>query len=338
VLSQEFDGVRQHIAYASRTLSAQERKASVYELECLAVLFGKEKFRKYIEHQEFILETDNVALFWLLSLPRQLEKTGRWATNISALKFQVRHIRGTQNIVDDTLSRMFDSSPAEESTLASCNLTLTNFPLAFHDFKQLQLQNPELVDIRNRLGQGGRIDHHHLSKGLLYWHFRKGRSQKLVVPESARPMIFAYFHDSSLSGHLGVFKTLSKIREHFMWKGMDKEVRDKVRQCHTCSLSKPTQNTRFGLLSSDVAQRLLQKLCIDLVGKFPRSKAGNTSILVSVDAFSKFVWMIAVRESSTRATIKALEERIFPIFSVPEILVSNNTQCFASREFWHFCF
>ena len=47
VLSQEFDGITQPIAYASRTLSAQDRKASsVYVLECLAVLFGNEKFRK----------------------------------------------------------------------------------------------------------------------------------------------------------------------------------------------------------------------------------------------------------------------------------------------------
>ena len=59
VLSQECNGVRQPIAYASRTLSAQERKASTYELECLAVPFGTEKFRKYIERQDFILETDN---------------------------------------------------------------------------------------------------------------------------------------------------------------------------------------------------------------------------------------------------------------------------------------
>jgi hypothetical protein len=51
VLSQEVDGVRQPIAYASRTLTAQERKASsVYELECLAVLFGTDKFRRYLEH------------------------------------------------------------------------------------------------------------------------------------------------------------------------------------------------------------------------------------------------------------------------------------------------
>jgi hypothetical protein len=230
---------------------------------------------------------------------------------------------------------MFDSSPAEEKTLASCNLTLINFPLAFHDLMQLQLQDPELVDIRNRFGQVEKVDHYSLFKGLLYWHSRKGRSQKLVVPESARPMIFAYFHDSPLGGHLGVFKTLSKIREHFMWRGMDKEVRDKVRQC---SLSKPAQNTRFGLLSSDVAQRPLQELFIDFVGKFFRSKAGNTSILVCVDTFSKFVWMIPVREGSTRATVKALKERIFSTFSVPEILVSDNAQCFASREFRHLCF
>jgi hypothetical protein len=45
-----------------------------------------------------------------------------------------------------------------------------------------------------------------------------------------------------------------------------------------------------------------------------------------------------VREGTTRATIKALKERIFSIFLVPKILVSDNAQCFASREFRHFCF
>jgi hypothetical protein len=102
VLSQETDRVRQPIAYASRTLSAQERKEpSIYELECLAVLFGTDKFLKYLEHQEFILEMDNQALSWLLSHPRQLGKIGRWVAKISALKFEVRHITGTQNIVAD---------------------------------------------------------------------------------------------------------------------------------------------------------------------------------------------------------------------------------------------
>jgi len=47
VLSEERNGVRQTIAYASRILSAQERKASsTCIFECLAVVFGTEKFRK----------------------------------------------------------------------------------------------------------------------------------------------------------------------------------------------------------------------------------------------------------------------------------------------------
>ena len=46
VPSQESNGVRQPIAYASRALSAQGPKASsIYEMECLAVLFVTEKFR-----------------------------------------------------------------------------------------------------------------------------------------------------------------------------------------------------------------------------------------------------------------------------------------------------
>jgi len=79
----------------------------------LSSAFGTENYRKYIEHQEFILETDNQALSWLLSHPRQMGKIGHWVVKIWALKFQVRHIRGTQNIVADTLSRMFEFSSPE---------------------------------------------------------------------------------------------------------------------------------------------------------------------------------------------------------------------------------
>jgi hypothetical protein len=125
VLSQERDGVKLPVAYASRTLTPQERKASsTYELECLAMVFATDKFRKYLEHQDFILETDNQALSWLLSHPRQIGKIGRWVVKLSALKFQVRHIRGNQNKVADALSRMQDPVSEEVSSPVSCQFTL----------------------------------------------------------------------------------------------------------------------------------------------------------------------------------------------------------------------
>jgi hypothetical protein len=329
VLSQEVDGIRQPVAYASRTLTSQERKAaSTYELECLAVLFAMDKFRKYIEHCPFVLETDNQALSWLLSHPRQLGKIGRWVAKISSLKFEVRHIRGTENVVADALSRMFDSAEVEDPQTVTCNLALTHFPLAFHDLKQMQQQDPELAQISAKLQRGDRVANYVLSQGALYWHARKRQPRKLVLPAAAKAMIFAYFHESTLGAHLGVHKTLAKIRSHFFWKGMNNDIRSKVRGCHVRSISTPAQNMQLGWLNSEVAQRPLQKIFIDFVGKFPRSKAENSVILVCVDAYSKFVWLIPLREATTKAIVKALKERLFANFSVPEVNVSDNAQCF----------
>jgi len=66
---------------------------------------------------------------------------GRWVVKIWALKFQVRHIRGTQNIIADTLSRMFESSSSEVPNQAVCHIALTTFPLAFQGLGQLQRED-----------------------------------------------------------------------------------------------------------------------------------------------------------------------------------------------------
>jgi hypothetical protein len=47
------------VSYYSRLLSAAERRYSTYERECLAVLFGCERCRSYLEHKEFELQCDN---------------------------------------------------------------------------------------------------------------------------------------------------------------------------------------------------------------------------------------------------------------------------------------
>ena len=70
VLSQVVDGARQPVAFVSRTLTQQEKKSSVYELECLAVVYALDKFKRFLEHADFLLETDNnQAISWLLAHP-----------------------------------------------------------------------------------------------------------------------------------------------------------------------------------------------------------------------------------------------------------------------------
>ena len=50
------------ISFYSRLLSPAEQNYTIYEKECLAVLFGCEKCRPYLEHTEFELRCDNLAV------------------------------------------------------------------------------------------------------------------------------------------------------------------------------------------------------------------------------------------------------------------------------------
>jgi hypothetical protein len=331
VLLQDFDGERQPIAFSSRTLSQQERKFSTYELECLAILFGLEKFRAYLEHVEFDLEIDNQALMWCLSHPRQLGRIARWIICLSSFKFCVHHIRRTQNVIADTLSRMYD--PKDHLPVSP---VLLEFPMLFEDIGAHQRSYPNLSAVIDQLSSGD-VPGYSLQKGVLHCKARFDGRPKIAVPQLLVPVLFAFFHESPVGGHLGVRKTLYKIRQSIIWKSMDSDIATRVRACSICGLSKPAQNTHYGMLSSDVASRPLEKIFIHFVGKLPRSKSGNTYALVCVDAFTKFVWIFPVREASTATSVRALNS-IFTMFGLPQILVSDNATQFPSCKFRRFCF
>ncbi|KAJ4447626.1 hypothetical protein ANN_09633 [Periplaneta americana] len=158
------------IAYASRALIDQERQYSIYELEALAVLFGAEKFCLYLEHVEFRLQTDNQALSWVLARPRKSGRLAHWALRLSAFRFTVEHIRGTQNIITDSLSRMFEGYKDEEPFVQMVQHSapvLDSNPLLFHDVREAQLNDVELGEIHERLQQGNACPPYLLKQGLV---------------------------------------------------------------------------------------------------------------------------------------------------------------------------
>ena len=89
--------------------------------------------------------------------------------------------------------------------------------------------------------------------------------------------------------------------------------------------------------SSEPPKAPMDKIFIDYLGPLPRSKAGNTYMIVGVDAFSKYVWLSPVREATTTQAVKFLKT-IFSSFGIPRNLVSDNAKQFTSKKFHKFCF
>lgn len=51
------------------------------------------------------------------------------------------------------------------------------------------------------------------------------------------------FHDSPMSGHLGMARTHNLLSSQFYWPGLSRDVKDYVRSCSVCQRNKTSQKT-----------------------------------------------------------------------------------------------
>lgn len=59
---------------------------------------------------------------------------------------------------------------------------------------------------------------------------------------------------------------------------------------------------------------------MDFLGKYPRSKSGNSYVFIVDDHFSKFVFLKAMKEATTSNFVQFLVQEICRKFGVPETI------------------
>ncbi|KAL2098256.1 hypothetical protein ACEWY4_007463 [Coilia grayii] len=121
VLSQDHQGQKRPIAFASRGLHPPERNMQNYssmKLEFLALKWSvTEKFREYLLGAKFTVYTDNNPLSYLHTA--KLGKVEqRWASQLALFDFELKYRPGTMNRNADALSRLPSPSPASAPTIA----------------------------------------------------------------------------------------------------------------------------------------------------------------------------------------------------------------------------
>lgn len=93
------------VAYASRKLQGREQSYAVIEKECLAVVWGVQKFHQYLYGHEFLLETDHQPLTYLDKSKTENSRLMRWALLLQQYRFRIVTIKGSDNVGADYLSR-----------------------------------------------------------------------------------------------------------------------------------------------------------------------------------------------------------------------------------------
>ncbi|KAL7297476.1 hypothetical protein TKK_0009845 [Trichogramma kaykai] len=321
VLTQEFDGEEHRIAYASRALTKQERNYTVTEKECLAVLWAMEKYRGYILGTNFKVITDHASLKWLHNLRDPSGRLARWATALQAYNMDISHRKGAFHKVPDYLSRSIDEIAAIKSKDAIEDLWYAKL------LREVELKPDKYPDYR-------------IDNNLLYIHRPKSlkdpllpdlNSWKLVVPAENRKTVLHDMHNTPQAGHLGREKTFEKLALLYFWAKMHSNVYNYVRRCKTCQLHKSSQQQPKGLMGKGEIEGPWTHVALDVTGPLPRSKAGNSYIVVFQDLFTKYIEVKPMRKTNASTILHNFEEQILFRWGCPKYLITDNGTEYSNR-------
>lgn len=141
------------IAFASRTLNNSEQNYAQLQKEALALIFGVQKFHRYLYGRRFTLITDHKPLTTILGPKKGIPSLAaaclqRWAILLSAYDCDIQYKPTTDQGNADGLSRL--PLPSTASSLDNQNVMTFNIgqiqalPVTFQDIQKCTRRDPIL--------------------------------------------------------------------------------------------------------------------------------------------------------------------------------------------------
>ena len=129
-------------------------------------------------------------------------------------------------------------------------------------------------------------------------------------------------HEGVGGGHLGVEKSVAKLKERFYWPRHYNNVKKWCANCSSCLARKTSTPHNRAPLQPVRVTYPFEIVAVDIMGPFPVNEKVNCYILVAEDYFTKWLeaWAIPNQEAKTVAH-KFLE--MFLHFSLPDKLHSD---------------
>ncbi|CAG2250324.1 unnamed protein product [Mytilus edulis] len=180
-----------------------------------------------------------------------------------------------------------------------------------------------------------------LVNGILYrkWESYNGKHYDLhiVLPANFKRFVLNQVHNTVTGGHLGVRKTLSKIKQRYFWYKMRQDVKFWCTKCDICASKKAPCKKPKAPMKQYLVGAPWERMAIDILGPLPISVNNNRYLMVVQDYFSKWTEAIPIPDTEAVTVAKKFVERIVTIFGVPLSIHSDQGSNFESNVFKEMC-
>ena len=167
-------------------------------------------------------------------------------------------------------------------------------------------------------------DNYHLgADGRLYVATRNG--PKIVVPAQLRYDLLRAYHVLPDFGHRSGPMLKDTIANHYDWPGLDRDCDLFVSACEVCNARRThgLSNTEFKMREDPPFP--FHTICLDYADAPRKAKGSDFQyILVVVCALTRFTLFLPAKAKTAEDTFELLAQHVFPIFSRPHVIVSDN--------------
>ncbi|CAI5661061.1 unnamed protein product [Oreochromis niloticus] len=266
--------------------------------------------------KKFMIITDHkplISLFHELKAVPQMasQRIMRWAVLLRAYEYVIKYREGKNNSNADGLSRLPLPEKLPKEVAAEDQVLMVDQDqegvMTSEQLQRWTTKDPILSRVRQQELS--------VQDGCVLWGAR------VVIPERGRRPLLEQLHQS----HPGMSRMKGLARSYMWWPHMENDIEDKVRSCSTCQEHRHRPQ-EAPLHPWEWPEKPWRRIHIDYAGPFL-----GKMFLVIVDAHSKWLDVYPVPSATAAATIDCLRN-CFSTHGLPELVVSDNAQCFVSAQ------
>ena len=106
-MQRDHQDVERPVSYFSRKLNKHQLNYAPIEKECLAIILCITHFSVYLNNgHTTTVFTDHNPLAFLSKMKEKNQKLLRWSLILQEYDIEIRHIKGSDNVIADMLSRL----------------------------------------------------------------------------------------------------------------------------------------------------------------------------------------------------------------------------------------
>lgn len=135
------------------------------------------------------------------------------------------------------------------------------------------------------------------------------KSPKRILKNEEMLKLISEYHESPhTGGHSGVKRTLSKLKQKYVWKNMNKMVKNHVNKCTKCAKNKQVKHTKENMMITDTPNKTFETISIDTVG--PLRISNNYRYILTLQCeLSKYVEAFPLETKEAISIAKVLVEK-----------------------------